>query len=308
MLGGARERGKMWALLRLSRPQFLLPGLLLFLLGFLLAGGYPTGPDAGRFALGYLIFLLAQISLSYSNDYFDQEVDAANTPSVLSGGSGVLNKYPEYARTALYISWSLICLAMVAAFVFQLVFNMPWYFLPFVLFGALLGYFYAAPPLRLSYRGLGEVSTVFAAGLVMPSMGYMVVSGGLDLVFLITCLPLLAFVGFFILSVEMPDLEGDRAGGKVNLMVHLGLRGGAAISFICVSLGTLTWSILTLLGGYWELELSTLMILCAIPIAASFTGLFLDTDDRRKVIRQVKLNVGSLVTLLVLVNLFMFLR
>lgn len=149
---------------------------------------------------------------------------------------------------------------------------------------------------------------MLAAGLVMPGMGYMVVNGGLDLKFMITCLPLFGFVGFFILSVEMPDLKGDQAGGKVNLMVRMGLRRGAAISFICVSLSTLIWSILTLLGEYWELELSTLMMVCAIPIAASFTGLFLKTYDRRKVIRQVKLNVGSLVILLVLVNLFMLLR
>ncbi len=58
-------------------------------------------------------------------------------------------------------------------------------------------------------------------------------------------------------------------------MGRLGLRGRATISFICVSLGTLICSILTLLGEYWELELSMLMMFCAIPIAASFTGLFL---------------------------------
>jgi 1,4-dihydroxy-2-naphthoate octaprenyltransferase len=74
----------------LARPQFLVPGLLLYILGFLLAAVHGANLDQGQFIWGYAIFFFAHFSLTFSNDYFDQEADSYKTPTPLSGGSGVL--------------------------------------------------------------------------------------------------------------------------------------------------------------------------------------------------------------------------
>jgi 1,4-dihydroxy-2-naphthoate octaprenyltransferase len=71
----------------------------------------------------------------------------------------------------------LIALSLITALIFHLRFHTPWYFLAMVLVGNLLANFYAAPPLRLAYRGPGEVSTMFAAGILTPGMGYICAFG-----------------------------------------------------------------------------------------------------------------------------------
>ena len=62
-------------LLQVARPQFLIASLALYILGaaWALLLGAPL--DLARILLGYLIIMPAQLSVSYSNDYFDVAVD-----------------------------------------------------------------------------------------------------------------------------------------------------------------------------------------------------------------------------------------
>ncbi len=62
-------------LLRLARPQFLISSLPIYFLGALWAILSGAHPLLTRLLLGYLVILLAQLSISFSNDYFDVEVD-----------------------------------------------------------------------------------------------------------------------------------------------------------------------------------------------------------------------------------------
>ncbi len=224
--------------LKLCRLRFLIPGLLLYILGFLLAVAYGADLELEKFVLGYLIFFTAHLSLHLSNDYFDQKADSFNSPTVVSGGSGILKAHPELARPALVISVSLIVISLLIAIYFQVRFAAPWYFFPLVLIGNGLGYFYAAPPFRLAYRGLGELSTAFAAGVLMPGMGYISAMNALDHNFLILAPAFLAYGVFFILNVEMPDAQGDREGGKVNLPAVYGERRAYHAVLLSISLGT----------------------------------------------------------------------
>ncbi|MEJ2242498.1 MAG: hypothetical protein P8Y18_10210 [Candidatus Bathyarchaeota archaeon] len=61
--------------LQLARLHFLIPGFMLYLLGFMLAllGGAMF--DLNKFLLGYMIFGTAHLSVSFSNDYFDRISD-----------------------------------------------------------------------------------------------------------------------------------------------------------------------------------------------------------------------------------------
>ena len=80
--------------------------------------------------------------------------------------------------------------------------------------GNLLGWFYAAPPFRLAYRGLGELSTAISAGILIPGMGYLAQRGALDSLGLLFAIPLMLYGLGFILAVEIPDESPDRIGGN----------------------------------------------------------------------------------------------
>ncbi|MHC1680781.1 MAG: prenyltransferase [Methanomassiliicoccales archaeon] len=259
-----------------------------------------------RFAWGYLIFLTAHLSLHLSNDYFDQKADSFGTPTVLSGGSGVLHDYPELARPALFISISLIIVSLVIAILFQLRFTTAWYFFPLVLTGNLLGFFYTAPPLRLAYRGLGEISTAFAAGVLMTGMGYLVANSSLNEDFLILTPAFLAYGVFFILSVEMPDVQGDREGGKVNLMVKYGVKKGYFAILLSLITGTLLFTALSIWSSSDALDHWWFMFFSLVPLAVGSTGARSDLGNRTKLICQVKNNITSLMVFLLLIDAYLF--
>lgn len=208
--------------LRLGRLHFVLAGLLLFSWGALLA--VLAGAEAawGRFALGYLVLFPAHLSVSYSNDYFDAEADAYGTPTLFTGGSGILQAEPALRPLARAIALGLIGLSLVMGIVFAWRYGRGVGFVGLVLLGNLLGWFYAAPPLRLSYRGLGEAATAAMVGFLLPALGFLVMAGALEGPFLLVAPALLLYGASFIVAVQIPDVEADRLAGKNTLV---GRRG-----------------------------------------------------------------------------------
>ena len=281
-----------------------MPGLALYLLGALLGFAYGAPQDAWRFAGGYLIFFLAHFSLTFSNDYFDRKADSFNTPTPLSGGSGALRSHPELARVALALSLLLIVASLLAALFYQSLYPMPWYFLPLVLAGNLLGLFYTAPPLRLAYRGLGEPATILAAGIVMPAMGYLCMQGGLDLEFLALTPALMGYGAFFILSVEMPDRDADLQGGKRNLLVRAGLEKGIWAACLATAWSSANLFLLATIS-FGSVDLLPLAVLSLLPLFAGLLGLRVRVDDRSMLIAQVKVNFAALLSFVFLADAYL---
>ena len=79
-------------------------------------------------------------------------------------------------------------------------------------------WFYSAPPIKLSYRRFGEVANVIN-GFIMPATGYFVMMGTIDLPFLIFSIPFVFLQLVFTVGVEIPNLEGDKMGGKITWTV-----------------------------------------------------------------------------------------
>jgi 1,4-dihydroxy-2-naphthoate octaprenyltransferase len=296
-------------IVKLARFHFLVPGILLYILGAMLATvqGYELTWD--KFFFGYAIFGLAHLSVSFSNDYFDREGDSGSEPTALSGGSGVLVQHPELAPLALRMALVLLLASGVLAVAFTLHYDYPWTFLVFALMGGWLGWFYTAPPVKFAYRGLGEVSTAIAAGLVMPGMGYFVISGALDAWFLALTLPLVCYGLFFILTVEMPDVEVDAVAGKRNMLVRFGRRGGAWISVVACALGTLGFLLIYQSGALGrEVDFGLIALFSLVPLAVATVALLRFDESRGGVVRQVKLNFGSMMGFLILTNTMLALQ
>jgi 1,4-dihydroxy-2-naphthoate octaprenyltransferase len=212
------------ALIRMGRLPFLLGGFFLYLMGCLAAAltGFPL--SLTRILAGYAVLGPAHLSVHYSNDYFDADGDRFGTPRGLSGGTGVLAARPELRPTARTISLALIGISLAMAVLATLAVLPTPLLLLFAFAGNAIGWYYSAPPVRLSSRGLGEPATALAFGLLIPGLGYLAVSGMLGLPFLVFSIPLLLLGTAFILTVELPDEEADARSGKRTFVVRHGTR------------------------------------------------------------------------------------
>jgi 1,4-dihydroxy-2-naphthoate octaprenyltransferase len=259
--------GRLILLARLARPHFLLAGLGLYGLGaaYAVARGAPFEPTP--VILGCLAVLFAQASLSYSNDYFDAEADRFTEPGLFSGGSGVLVKHPELRALAIRIAASLTAASLVLGIVTWVAYRYPAGILALLVAGNLLAWFYAAPPLRLAYRGLGELATAFTAGVLLPEMGVLVARRSLLPSDLIWLPPLLAYGFCFILSVEIPDIEADRRAKKRTLPARVG-RGPAFVAIAACSLVATTWFV-SQPRAFSPLDARVLGAASLIPLAAA---------------------------------------
>lgn len=293
---------KLQLILRMGRIHFLTFGFLLYLLGFFIALLNNNNLDITKFIFGYLPFSFAHLSVSYSNDYFDQKTDKTSNKTMFSGGSCVLVEHPELQKTALKISVMLIALSITSSIAFTLAFNYPYWLILFVTTGALVGWFYSAPPLKLSYRGYGEIATMIAVGLLMPGMGYFIAAGTITLQILLFTIPLLFYGLFFIITVELPDLENDKASNKKTLVVRLG-RQKAKLTLIAISITGAAF--ITALNLFDPLKFSLIpsAIISTIPILSASIGYFTKTENRQTIVKQVTTNMASLIILIIVMNL-----
>lgn len=281
---------------------------MLYAIGYLLALLSGVEYDTAKFILGYLIFGTAHLSLSFSNDYFDRKSDRNSVKTSFSGGSKVLIEHPELESLALKIAVILLCISAVANAFFMLIYDYSIWFFIFGVLGGLLGWFYTAPPLKLAYRGLGELSTILAVGLIMPGMGYFAVSGNIGSLLQMLILPLSCYGLFFILTVEMPDFESDTKSCKKSFIAKWGRKAGLNISVAATITGTVYMTALLFSGITEVLDMRTLVLLSIIPLVASISGLLINIDNRKLLLRQVMVNMASMILFILLIDVSLFLN
>ena len=296
---------KLKLLLRLARLHFLVFGFMIYLMGYLLAVSNSAPFDVTKFVFGYAIFGCAQLSVSFSNDYFDRKSDAISVRTTFSGGSKVLVEHPDLELLALTLGITLLAASAIAAAIFAFIYAYSFWFLVFAILGGLLGWFYTAPPLKLAYRKLGEVATVLAVGLMMPGMGYFVAYGHIDLFFAIFVLPLSCYGLLFILTVEMPDIDADRVGKKTNALVKWGVETGVGISFCSALVGTLSFAVVYFSGILTEiLDVGPLAMLSVLPLVGAASGYHTALDRRQGLTRQVNVNMTAMVLFVLLLDCY----
>ncbi len=90
------------------------------------------------------------------------------------------------------------------------------------LIGVTFAYFYNAPPIKLSYRGLGEVAVAVTYGPLICCGTYLVLCHNLPVTVVALSVPLGILIAAFLVINEFPDRKADLDAGKMNLVVHLG--------------------------------------------------------------------------------------
>ncbi len=124
---------------------------------------------------------------------------------------------------------------------------------PSVLWLGLIGiggaFFYHAPPLKLSYRGLGELTVGVLYGPLICSGAYLVQRGSITSEMILVSMPLGLLIGNFLLINEFPDYQADKSTGKRTLVVWLGRTAAARLYALVVAAAMLLLVLLPFLGG-----------------------------------------------------------
>jgi len=227
------------------------------------------------YIFGYAIFFPAHLSMNYSNIYFDIESDKNNTPTPISGGSKILIENPELKKIIMSIFIILMALSIILSLIFIIIYNYSIYFFIFVLFGNFIGLFYAAPPIRLSYRCLGEIALIITMGLIMPGFGYWVLSGGLDLFYFVFAFGLFLYGLVFIILVEIPDMDGDKKSNKNTLIVRVGRKLGYNLLIFALFFASIYYLLLAFLGIFSEnINYIGIYLISLIPLIVVIKGWF----------------------------------
>lgn len=291
-------------IIKLGRPQFTFGILMYFLIGTLFAILLNAQFDLTKFIWGYLILFMASMATHYSNDYFDFKVDQFGTRTPFSGGSGILVENPELRELSKRLAYLFISLSIIIAALFTLYYSFSIYFFFFVLFGNALVWFYSAPPIKLSYRGVGEFGNLLN-GFIMPGAGYFVTMGTIDLSFVVFSIPFLFLQLMFTLGVEIPDMEGDKLGGKITWIVSRGRQFGFKLMGISVLMATVSFLIIPFTNLFPQIiDFRILTIISLIPLSLGLYGFWKRPVDKIPATKLATLNVGSLFAVWILVNCY----
>jgi 1,4-dihydroxy-2-naphthoate octaprenyltransferase len=257
-------------MIKLSRAHIGIAVLPTFWLGtlFALLLGYDF--NLMVFLIGFGIIFLIYASASYTNDYYDFDADQYNRQFGFSGGSGVLQRYPQLKNITKGAGIVFIALALTMTALLSVATFMPWWSVLYIGLGAFFSYFYSAPPFRFSYRGLGEMPH-FIAGFMNTGWGYMLITGTIDIPVIIFSIPLSLHLLNVILIFEIPDKEADIHGGKKNFIVNHGRQTSFLVITIIFWFTTLYFTVLSLIG--WYADLIDFRLLTALSLIPSFLSL-----------------------------------
>jgi 1,4-dihydroxy-2-naphthoate polyprenyltransferase len=237
------------ALLQLGRLHFLAGGVLLHLLGVIVA--FDSGAKISITVLlwGQIAITATQLMTHYANDYFDLTADRANqTPTNWSGGSRILVDARLHPQVALIAALVLAAVAFAANLILSVGLRPGIHTFGLLFLAQCLAWFYSAPPLRLHSRGLGEVTATFIVTFLTPLTGYYLQTGKLAWLPVLAVLPLCCFQFAMLLAIEFPDAAGDRQAGKNTLVVRLDAPFAARLYVFSLLLAYAMLPILALAG------------------------------------------------------------
>lgn len=261
---GAPVRGPaLW--LRALRAPFLTASGLPVLLGVFAAYSRTGDLDFLRLALTLGGVLCVHLGANLANDYFDEITgcDRINRePTPFSGGSRVIQEGLIPSRTILAVS----IMFLVAGLLQGLILNsmVPGNMVLFLgLAGITLGVLYTAVPVKLSYRGVGELAVFAAFGPLAVAGSYLCQAGRLDTHVIAVSAPAGLLVLAILLANEVLDIAWDESAGKRTLVVALGERKGYSL-FLLVYACAYAWIILGIATGLYPAWAALALIPAAV--------------------------------------------
>jgi 1,4-dihydroxy-2-naphthoate octaprenyltransferase len=268
---------------RLADPKISLASIAGLLLGACLAAR--EGPlHPGWLAVTLLGIFAVEVAKNASGEIFDFDsgVDLAVSTEELtpfSGGKrvlveGLLSRDQTARIAAVGYSVGAICGLSIVLWREPAV-------LALGVAGLATAFFYHAPPLSLSYRGLGEVAVALCYGPLIVSGTYLVQRGRLTSEVLLASAPLGLLIAAFLWINEFPDSRADEAAGKRTLVVRLGRRRARVVF---AGIGAAAFFLLGLLPSAGLARGVWLGGLAMIPFASAARGLAVNAEEGLRLI------------------------
>lgn len=244
---------KAW--LKAIRLQFYPMTWIAYAAGAYGAASLGYGFSGTIFWLGYLWLFLLEVGTVLSNDYYDYESDKQNKYfSPFTGGSRVLLDDTLSARQILRGVFVVLALSLVA--VGSLLAIAPGSgaaTMGLILIMYVLALGYTVPPLKFSYRGLGELDVGITHSLGVILCGFHFQGGYLfDPFPWLLSLPLFLAIFPSIILAGIPDYDADKAVSKKTLAVRLGLKRAITVAMIFTLLAAVTvvaWYLFAVVPG-----------------------------------------------------------
>jgi len=253
--------------LRLSRPLFLLGGVLLYALGAAIVNFLGRPLDPALYLVGQALVTLLQLMTHYLNEYYDSDADQENTSrTLLSGGSGAIGPERLPKTVALYAGVLSLALATTISSAALITGAFPVLAWPVLLLGSMGAFFYSAPPLRLISTGYGELAAALVVAGLTPTLAYVLQTGELHRLLVMSTTPLIALGFAMIIVFELPDYSTDLKYGKRNLMVRLGWSAAMRAHDVAIVFALISFAVAYSLGLPSRVSLSALIVL---PLAAA---------------------------------------
>jgi len=259
--------GKLVASIQLLRPVFLLGGLTMNLFGAALAYHMDSKIDWTSLICFQLVIVVLQLAGHAANDYADFETDAANRNRTwFSGGSGILPAGGVSRKGAIRLCAAFAATTILASSVFTIMLGWNIGVLILIIAGLGMSLQYSLGPLKLSYRGLGEIFMMLIYGSVCADAAFIIQHGTWDNLALVATAPLMVQVLTLMLLTEYPDIEADSPAGKKNLVVRMGRDKTRLIAMIVIIVGAVV-SVLGVFGGISELNVVAVALTFAVEAA-----------------------------------------
>lgn len=242
------------SLIRLIRYRFLLfAGLLPFGLGQIIAWHEHRAFEGWAFAIALAGLAFVLVGVESFNEYFDARI----------GTDRVFSLEREEVPASRFVL-GLVSFAAAAAVMVVLTWRLGWPVAAFAAVGAVAACFYVTPPVKLAYRGLGELAIAVSYGPMMTAGSFFVQAQHVDgAPFIAGAVPALLILCVAVIN-EIPDFYGDRIVGKRNITVRLG-RAGAIRLYGVVSAACFGFILAAALGGI--LPRACLVALLPLPLA-----------------------------------------
>lgn len=241
-------------LIKLVRYRFLLvAGLLPYCLGAAVAL-YSSGEfSLFLFITGLVGLFFVLTGVEAFNEYFDWRL----------GTDRVFQLAPKpVTKSALFVGSGAFFVALIVAIFLTLKLGVAIIILSLI--GFFIALFYLGPPVKLAYRGLGEIMIALAYGPLMMLGSYYVQTQRIDVLPLfVSVIPALLLLAIAILN-EVPDYFQDRLVGKRNICVRIGQK-----SVVRLYGGILILFYVTLLVGLFSVRFPWLawFVLACLPIS-----------------------------------------
>ncbi|MDR5658389.1 prenyltransferase [Serpentinicella sp. ANB-PHB4] len=204
---------------RIPAQMFIFPSLLL---GQIIHFSMHKEFNWLVFVLIHTYGLLMHLFIVYANDYADYETDRQNkTFTPFTGGSRVLIEGYLSKKNILYgaVVMAIMCLFIGVLLSFYIG-NA--FILLLVIAGILLLYAYSFSPMKISYRGFGELLQMIGVGLVLPLIGYLSQGGNINAFPWTIIIIILPSQLAMAISTSLPDEPSDRLSSKRTSVVILG--------------------------------------------------------------------------------------